>query len=325
LLEAGAIDGARGILINITGSSSLKLSEVIEASSIIQEAAHEDANIIFGAVLDETLGDEVKFTVIATGFREAMPARRERMMAASALPTAHHEVVPPRIVSRPLVPVSGSAETSAEEAQPVLFASQAAKPAIRFASEKEVEEALGAAAVTEPTPVAPAPVAEAQVAAPPVVAEPVAEAPPVQRPSYPVSSYYETARRQAWHELPRVEYTPHPAESVERVVPPDAEVVEEPKAVQTFETASAPVPVVVEHIAPLVEHAAGEAEAAKNSVFDDDFFRRPKEEIVEGRAAEGTVAKSWPDARVPSFAGYAGEPAAENDELDIPAFLRRKQ
>ena len=104
LLEAGAIDGARGILINITGSSSLKLSEVIEASSIIQEAAHEDANIIFGAVLDETLGDEVKFTVIATGFREAMPARRERMMAASALPTAHHEIVPPRIVSRPLVP-----------------------------------------------------------------------------------------------------------------------------------------------------------------------------------------------------------------------------
>ena len=115
LLEAGAIDGARGILINITGSSSLKLSEVIEASSIIQEAAHEDANIIFGAVLDETLGDEVKFTVIATGFREAMPARRERMMAASALPTAHHEIVPPRIVSRPLVPRSARETEPANE------------------------------------------------------------------------------------------------------------------------------------------------------------------------------------------------------------------
>ena len=51
LLEAGAIDGARGILINITGSSTLKLSEVNEASSLIQSAAHEDANIIFGAVL----------------------------------------------------------------------------------------------------------------------------------------------------------------------------------------------------------------------------------------------------------------------------------
>src|SRR3954447_12107253 len=70
LLEAGAIDGARGILINIAGSSSLKLSEVNEASSIIQNAAHEDANIIFGAVLDEKMKDEVKITVIATGFRD---------------------------------------------------------------------------------------------------------------------------------------------------------------------------------------------------------------------------------------------------------------
>src|SRR5690242_12000906 len=58
LLEAGAIDGARGILINITGSSSLRLAEVNEASTIIQSAAHEDANIIFGAVLDEKRSEE---------------------------------------------------------------------------------------------------------------------------------------------------------------------------------------------------------------------------------------------------------------------------
>ena len=80
LLEAGAIDGARGILINITGSSNLKLSEVNEASSLIQISAHEDANIIFGAVLDERMGDEVKITVIATGFRDQMPERRARML-----------------------------------------------------------------------------------------------------------------------------------------------------------------------------------------------------------------------------------------------------
>ena len=75
LLEEGAIDGARGILINISGSSSLKLSEVNEASTIIQSSAHEDANIIFGAVLDESLGDEIKITVIATGFRPDLPSR----------------------------------------------------------------------------------------------------------------------------------------------------------------------------------------------------------------------------------------------------------
>jgi cell division protein FtsZ len=71
LLEAGAIDGARGILINITGSSSLKLAEVQQACIIIQGAAHEDANIIFGAVLDEKMKDTVKITVIATGFKES--------------------------------------------------------------------------------------------------------------------------------------------------------------------------------------------------------------------------------------------------------------
>src|ERR1700739_907210 len=80
LLEAGAIDGARGILINISGSSALRLSEVNVASTLIQNAAHEDANIIFGAVLDEAMGDEVKITVIATGFRDQMPERRARML-----------------------------------------------------------------------------------------------------------------------------------------------------------------------------------------------------------------------------------------------------
>jgi cell division protein FtsZ len=75
LLEAGAIDGARGILINITGSNSLKLAEVQQACTIIQGAAHEDANIIFGAVLDEKMKDAVKITVIATGFKESAVRR----------------------------------------------------------------------------------------------------------------------------------------------------------------------------------------------------------------------------------------------------------
>jgi cell division protein FtsZ len=95
LLEAGAIDGARGILINITGSSSLKLSEVNEASSLIQAAAHEDANIIFGAVQDEKMGDEVKITVIATGFRDQMPERRARMLSVEEAPMISVPVIAP--------------------------------------------------------------------------------------------------------------------------------------------------------------------------------------------------------------------------------------
>ena len=89
LLEAGAIDGARGILINITGSNSLKLAEVQQACTIIQSASHEDANIIFGAVLDEKMKDAVKITVIATGFKEEDIGRARR-----------HQTCDPVILSR---------------------------------------------------------------------------------------------------------------------------------------------------------------------------------------------------------------------------------
>lgn len=88
LLEAGAIDGARGILINVTGSANLKLAEVNEASTIIQSAAHEDANIIFGAVLNEQMKDEVKITVIATGFKTTHPEKREGTVSAAAAAVA---------------------------------------------------------------------------------------------------------------------------------------------------------------------------------------------------------------------------------------------
>ncbi|HET9179902.1 MAG TPA: cell division protein FtsZ [Terriglobia bacterium] len=73
LLEDASINGAHGILLNITGSSALTLHEVHEASSIVQQAAADNANIIFGAVLDESMEDAVKVTVIATGIKsEAM-------------------------------------------------------------------------------------------------------------------------------------------------------------------------------------------------------------------------------------------------------------
>ncbi|HEV2195463.1 MAG TPA: hypothetical protein VGR55_07755, partial [Candidatus Acidoferrum sp.] len=70
LLEDNCIQGAQGILINVTGSSSVSLHEVHEASSVIQKAAHENANIIFGAVQDDAMKESVKITVIAAGFRE---------------------------------------------------------------------------------------------------------------------------------------------------------------------------------------------------------------------------------------------------------------
>jgi cell division protein FtsZ len=104
LLEAGAIDGARGILINITGSNSLKLAEVQQACTIIQGAAHEDANIIFGAVLDEKMKDSVKITVIATGFKDSA-VRRQRQY--ENYDRSHERGYDPVIISR-----EGSREAS---------------------------------------------------------------------------------------------------------------------------------------------------------------------------------------------------------------------
>jgi cell division protein FtsZ len=75
LLEGASVNGARGVIINVTGGPDLSLVEVSEASCIVQEAADEDANIIFGAVVDPTLKGKVKITVIATGFGAPAAAR----------------------------------------------------------------------------------------------------------------------------------------------------------------------------------------------------------------------------------------------------------
>jgi len=90
LLEGASVNGARGVIINVTGGPDLSLLEVSEASTIIQEAAHEDANIIFGAVVDSQLAGRVKITVIATGFDR--PASREPMATPSQTPVdlAHY-------------------------------------------------------------------------------------------------------------------------------------------------------------------------------------------------------------------------------------------
>ena len=119
LLEDVSINGATGILINITGGPDLTLAEVNEACTLIQEAAHDDANIIFGSVIDANFGDEVRITVIATGFdragrahgRSDLPrARVERKRATQiampyiGVPAAARPHVPPtqspRTISR---------------------------------------------------------------------------------------------------------------------------------------------------------------------------------------------------------------------------------
>ena len=90
LLENVAIDGATGIIINVTGGPDLSLAEVNEASTLITEAAHEEAEIIFGAVIDESMGDAVQVTVIATGFeRQPQPTMQDKLSQLQQLAQIH--------------------------------------------------------------------------------------------------------------------------------------------------------------------------------------------------------------------------------------------
>lgn len=91
LLEDVSIEGATGILINITGTSSMTLYEVNAAATLIQEAAHDEANIIFGSVIDDTLGDKLRVTVIATGFNRKIESKIENLRS---IPVVGKEVAP---------------------------------------------------------------------------------------------------------------------------------------------------------------------------------------------------------------------------------------
>ncbi len=87
LLEDGSVTGARGVIINVTGGPDMALMEVNEASCVIQEAAHEDANIIFGAVVDPNLRGKIQITVIATGFEKALGVHAPIRTPAALLDT----------------------------------------------------------------------------------------------------------------------------------------------------------------------------------------------------------------------------------------------
>ncbi len=102
------IDGARGILFNVTGGPNMSLFEVNEAAAIIKETAHPDVNLIFGAVIDENMGDEIRITVIATGFeqsrvqtRRPVVSARERVSGTNAAPAPVQRPIQRQVPQQP--------------------------------------------------------------------------------------------------------------------------------------------------------------------------------------------------------------------------------
>jgi cell division protein FtsZ len=98
LLEQ-SMDGARGVLLSIAGGSDLGLFEINDAAQMVTDAAHSDANIIFGAVIDDALGDEVRVTVIAAGFDGGAPAYRPAEAQRRSVFTPTTEAPPVRPAS----------------------------------------------------------------------------------------------------------------------------------------------------------------------------------------------------------------------------------
>jgi cell division protein FtsZ len=156
LLEDGSVNGARGVIINVTGGPDLSLMEVNEASCVIQEAAHEDANIIFGAVVDPTLTGKVKITVIATGFerkgasrtipaaalqtpvdlhsytahlaKPAEPSPLDQPMMEMAAPTIEAAVPPLTVTRRPPLDLTLPLRTSADDEKGLVFDGDLSSP-----------------------------------------------------------------------------------------------------------------------------------------------------------------------------------------------------
>ena len=132
-----SINGARGVLINITGSADMDLEDVETAASLVQEAAHPEANIIFGATFDDTLEDEIRVTVIATGFEdatlndEAIPVAQPA--AAAANTQAFTPVRPAANRERPQGLFTGAAEKAAA-AQPAAASAAPTAPAAQPAA-----------------------------------------------------------------------------------------------------------------------------------------------------------------------------------------------
>jgi cell division protein FtsZ len=126
LLEA-SIDGAHGVLLSIAGGSDLGLFEVSDAANLIQGAAHEDANIIFGTVIDDALGDEVRVTVIAAGFEGGQPPRRQPGISRAA-DLRTHQTRPTQTPAEPEPAVASNNHSSTSHTAPAESTAPALHP-----------------------------------------------------------------------------------------------------------------------------------------------------------------------------------------------------
>ena len=151
LLDDVSIEGATGILINFTGGMDLKIAEIEEAASLVEDAAHDEVNLIFGAVIDESLKDEIKITVVATGFEEAHQRETPAVAARHTVPGYRINQQSPAPASPPPPPVQAASQTKI--ATPGLLSPPAARPSVEAAEVSLAPEALVTSVDQEALPV----------------------------------------------------------------------------------------------------------------------------------------------------------------------------
>ena len=332
LLENVSIDGAMGIIINVTGGSNLTLWEVNEASTLITEAAHEDAEIIFGAVIDDNMGEDVRVTVIATGFgdeqRIELPPVREKAPVIEApkspaqqavVQTPVIEVTPapvaPKPIEAPQAPVQQAVvQTPVIEVTPAPVAS---KPI-------EAPQAPAQQTVVQ-TPVS---VAPAQVVSEEIKLEaPQTLAPTVERTE---GSMVNTEEEVAMEPDPEQPELPLEHRGYETTFSAEGEIeLENSEPKQTMETQGE----VEESILPLNQKTVSPRESllakARAYRLEKEALRLKQEADIQEESNQSTMGDPMEIARKMSSEiltqesnkTFANE---EEEELNIPTFLRNQ-
>lgn len=290
LLENIRIDGATGIIINVTGGPDLSLYEVNEASTLITEAAHEDAEIIFGAVIDDSMKDEVRVTVIATGFQD--PEFKQTSSSASASmqdfltaqPTNSMNMSMPQMPRMELPPLP-----------PV-------------APPQNIEINFSGLGQTQPTPPPTMPASYQSYNTAPPAAAPVAPAAPAA--TFPLHGEHDAYAQQA------AQYqTPH-QQAPASYAAPVAPEMQQPQ----YAAPSAPH----EASLPLDPVSARDQLIAKAKAFREgqDANRRPSPEQLSMNM-EGQEQPTLEEARRMAREVLSSPFSGQN--LEVPAFIRKRQ
>ncbi len=326
LLEDASIEGATGILINLTYGPDMTLAEVTEANTLIQEAAHEDANIIFGSVIDANMEDQVRITVIATGFDRKPREEELAEEAAATRPQPERRPADLRL-SNPRVQTSApqaNATQSTTAYAPAPVTAQAPAPVVAQAPAPVVAQAPAPVMAQAPAPVAAqatAPVVVATAAA--TAAEPalavseamVMEAAPAAAPQAAPA----IARLPTVSEVPQIKTIPQAKEKPA----PERRKAEPPKARKPKKSAPPARPTKARKAAE-DQRAATPKRPVKQAAFAYAKEQADAAEATKKPRRRPPIQRTTTGPQqVPGV--HPGLQLAEESEWEIPTFIRHQQ